>query len=789
METQYEAFEQLGRNHYSVVFNGRDMTIGRDVAIMELHQKFRNDASRWPAIWSQVRGLINAKLENVVPVFGAVESSGWIVMEKMRGNLKHEIAKRPLPPVVVRSVLRQALEALQSYHRHGVLHGDVKPANLLFNNEGYVKLSFSPGLQLGGQIPQREHDFKYLAPELLNQQLGGIEPALDLYCLGFCAVEMLMGSEFDGLFKGVGTQAIDADAAWMRWHSTATEALPRVDTLVPGCPEDVTRVIDRLLKKRVAERYRSADEALADLAEGPHERVAVSETPPVVVPPVKTVSNDMAVKTSGPNKMAPTPARTPAPATSAQQLKPFSRQWINKKLEDPKILYSVCALILLPVLAFLFYPDSAPSVNVQISWTPNDANVKLDNQDFQAKSGSTVPLQSGNHSILIEKEGFETLKEDFAVSAKSPQEHRFTLKKFASTVEVELEWNPAGAVATLDDLELKQPSGSSFPLKPGTHSIELTLEGYETYKGTFEISGDHKRIPPFTMTAKTPPASALITPPTTSLLPEGLEPATESGIDEMLKLPLNAVSTRLKNSVYPAEFILVSPGKFTFGAISPQVSELMAKQDEVVELAFYVGKTEVTNEQFIAYAADAKRPDDLPSLVHAKERAAAGAEREPVLAVPYAEALLFCQWISKSGDLPSEREWEKAARGTEGREFPWGNDSSILTEMAWLRVDGTKAVPCNVDEHTSGQTPEGVFHMLGNAAELCKDVYAAGQDDIENGFPGIDSNHVIRGASFRMLPTDAIRLTWRANVDDAGDMDVGFRPVIRTKVQESRPVK
>ena len=71
---------------------------------------------------------------------------------------------------------------------------------------GFVKLSFSPGLILGGQVPQRQKDFKYLAPEMVAPPWGELGPQADLYCLGFTALEQLCGSAFDGHFRGIGTR-------------------------------------------------------------------------------------------------------------------------------------------------------------------------------------------------------------------------------------------------------------------------------------------------------------------------------------------------------------------------------------------------------------------------------------------------------------------------------------------------------------------------------------------------------------------------------------------------------
>ena len=265
---RYDDLNELGKNHYSVVYAAHDFNTRRDVVIMELLPQFQANPGRWSEIWQQVLTLTDAKLENTVPVYDVDRERRWVIMEKMNTALLSELSKGPLDPKHVRGVLRQILVALDSLHKQEICHGDIKPANLLVNNEGYVRLSFSPGLVMGGQIPQRQKDFKYLCPEMLNPTaFGDIGPQSDLYCLGFTALELLIGPQFDNKFKGVTEGVLNPDKAWMAWHSSnqPAEQLPSVAKLLPGTPQDLVTVIDRLLQKEVQNRYQSAAEALADL--------------------------------------------------------------------------------------------------------------------------------------------------------------------------------------------------------------------------------------------------------------------------------------------------------------------------------------------------------------------------------------------------------------------------------------------------------------------------------------------------------------------------------------------
>ena len=103
------------------------------------------------------------------------------------------------------------------------------------------------------------------------------------------------------------------------------------------------------------------------------------------------------------------------------------------------------------------------------------------------------------------------------------------------------------------------------------------------------------------------------------------------------------------------EMVLVPAGSFLFGE----------KKEPVSLPAFYIDKTEVTNAAYADFCRATNRP-----LPPAFPRKSAGL---PVVNVSILDAQLFVKWAGKR--LPTAREWEKAARGTDGRDFPWGNEA------------------------------------------------------------------------------------------------------------------
>ena len=167
-------------------------------------------------------------------------------------------------------------------------------------------------------------------------------------------------------------------------------------------------------------------------------------------------------------------------------------------------------------------------------------------------------------------------------------------------------------------------------------------------------------------------------------------------------------------------------------ALSPEAPQFLVNVPP-----FYLGTYAVTNAQFARFLAAANpAPSELalwlastehllpPSCESASWQIEPGYEHHPVAHVSWYGAEAYCRWADLR--LPTEIEWEKGARGTDGRIFPWGNewDPDYLRWHGGTRGEHETTAP--VDAYPEGRSPYGLFQMAGNVEEWCADPYRPG---------------------------------------------------------------
>jgi formylglycine-generating enzyme required for sulfatase activity len=164
---------------------------------------------------------------------------------------------------------------------------------------------------------------------------------------------------------------------------------------------------------------------------------------------------------------------------------------------------------------------------------------------------------------------------------------------------------------------------------------------------------------------------------------------------------------------------LVPAGPFTMGADSGGEGDEHPAHTVVLPV-YYLDLTEVTNEAWSRCVAAGVCP--VPDATSAGKNGFGGdaafrRPTQPVSAIAWDSARAYCAWLHKR--LPSEAEWEKAARGTDGRRYPWGNDDPAPGRA----VFGGVGVTGDVGTHPASDGPYGHHDLAGNVWEWVEDVY------------------------------------------------------------------
>jgi len=269
--SRYEIVDTIASGDFAVVYRARDLELGREVAIKQIHQQYLTDERQLTRYWHEAQLLASLQHPNILTIYDIVRPKGWLILELMHGNLQPATQSEGIDLDFLRIALSGCLGALQFLHANGVIHGDIKPSNMLVDAQGRVKLGdFGLARRAsneGGSL--LKGTTKYMAPELVSDQFGPVGPASDLYSLGFSAYELMCGSQFETLFPGLGSFGRDKQIAWMMWHAAADRNLPPVSRVLEGVPDDLTRVIEHLTIKDQSRRCQSAKEALWELRVDP----------------------------------------------------------------------------------------------------------------------------------------------------------------------------------------------------------------------------------------------------------------------------------------------------------------------------------------------------------------------------------------------------------------------------------------------------------------------------------------------------------------------------------------
>ncbi|MEP7227927.1 MAG: serine/threonine-protein kinase [Gemmatimonadales bacterium] len=414
LEGRYEITRLLGRGGMAVVFLAQDLVLERQVAIKVLPPDMTRDAQLVTRFQQEAKTAAKLDHPNIIPIY-RVESEGglvYIVMKYVSGqSLEELLARGPLPIARVRHVLREAALALGHAHRRRIVHRDVKPANIMLDDEGRVVLTdfgISKAVQDTGQLTGTGTIIgtpHYMAPEQARGQ--EVDGRADQYALAIVGHRILTGKlPFDGPAHSILYQQV-------------FEQPPAVLDRRPDTPGDLRVALDRALAKDAKARFKTMEDfasAISGERSGPTTVVSEPVKSPTPVKPAgdhgagvfvalgtlaviavtawfalpgfqRIVERNPASR-SAPVATAPSPAKKRGPT----RLKPVQEALLRVQ-SDPR---------------GMLYVDGG-----RVGLTPI----------------TNHRLSPGTHRLRIEQKGYRTMTETIVVKGTGPVTRRYQLRR------------------------------------------------------------------------------------------------------------------------------------------------------------------------------------------------------------------------------------------------------------------------------------------------------------------------------------------------------------------------
>ncbi|HKE64656.1 MAG TPA: Stk1 family PASTA domain-containing Ser/Thr kinase [Micromonosporaceae bacterium] len=369
--SRYEVGEVLGYGGMAEVHHGRDTRLGRDVAIKMLRADLARDATFQMRFGREAQNAAALNHPSIVAVYDTGEERGlsgeplpFIVMEFVNGRTLKEVltAEGPMQPRRALEISAEICGALEFSHRHGIIHRDVKPGNVMLTRAGQVKVmdfgiarALASGASTMTQTSAVIGTAQYLSPEQARGET--VDARSDVYATGCVVYELLTGRP-----PFVGDNPVSVAYQHVREEARPPSAVNR------AIGPDVDAVVLKALAKNPANRYQSAAEMRADLLRAAAGR-PVMATPILREDPTSIVPQRAAAGYAG---------RPPAPVRNAGAPRRRTSAWVMVTLT----VLGFVALIALGVGLYLTNRTQDTHVPNLVGRNLSDASALLQQQNL-----------------------------------------------------------------------------------------------------------------------------------------------------------------------------------------------------------------------------------------------------------------------------------------------------------------------------------------------------------------------------------------------------------------------
>ncbi|MBI3761902.1 MAG: serine/threonine protein kinase [Chloroflexi bacterium] len=280
---RYKLIEQVGTGGMALVYQAQDLSLGRLVAVKVLRDNLTTTGDFITRFQNEARAAANLTHPNIVTVhdFGRDGTRSYIVMEYVEGDNLKSVIRAHAPLTLDRAIdlTIQICAGVGYAHRAGLVHCDIKPQNILVTSEGRVKVTdFGIARAFATAAALENTDTVWGSPQYFSPEQAAGEPptpASDVYSIGIVLFELLAGRL---PFIAQNPQQL----AMMHIRDEP----PRLTLFNPNVPETVERIVNKVLAKEPAARYRTADHLgriLVSYREQAHERT--DSHPPLAASP------------------------------------------------------------------------------------------------------------------------------------------------------------------------------------------------------------------------------------------------------------------------------------------------------------------------------------------------------------------------------------------------------------------------------------------------------------------------------------------------------------------------